>query len=354
METTMEFFSGFTSAVVNGTMFESDIGYSPQVAFDFIVVGTNDGKPVILNDFAMDWVEFVWSAYFAVYFGLLGSTLERFSLFVYSCNLFGFYLAWTQMRDNPVFMDPVIFDQIMRVLLAAGMSSFMLRLFKVDSIMQAWTTVTIATGYLMNLFDSTLREHGGCDKELGPPSEHFALGVWKNCDDWTFAYSITWAYAGTAYVVVFITGLFGMLASKSPTLLKYYSYAAVAMTATSAAVAAMRSGVRLCIANDISPFNDASLLNYTDYVFWGLMVFFIVAQECIQRWIARSTGCIGCIYKAVFCFACPMYLGEKFLIWVENKALEFNKEEETVGETAGATDDMVGEVQLAGAKVLPL
>lgn len=348
-------FLGRFNTVVNGTLVESDIGYSPQVAFDFYVVGENDGKPVILNDFAMDWIELVWSAYFALYFGLLGSTLERFSLFVYSCNLFGFYLAWTQMRDNPVFLDPVIFDQIMRVMLAAGMASIMLRMFKVDQIMQAWTIVTIGTAYSINLFDSTLRAQGGCDKELGPPSEHFVLGVWKNCDDWHYAYGITWAYKCTAYLVVMVAGGCGMYASRNKTFLKWYNYVAVAMTATSAAVAAMRSGVRLCIANEIEPFNDASLLDYTDYVFWGLMAFFILAQECIQRWIAKSTGCLGWAYRVVFCLAYPMMLGEDFLVWVENKALELNKEDESAADKVGeATEEGVGELELAGAKVLPL
>lgn len=317
-----------------GILLNGDIPYSPVVAFDFQTLGKDsEGNPVILNNLVLDYAELIWNFYFAFFFGLLGSSLERFSLFIYSCALWGFYSIWTEMRSNPVFLDPVIFEQLMRCLMAAVMSAFVNKIFQMEQVLPLWAVVTIGTSYAIGILDEHLRKSAGCDSTVGPPTPHFQQGTWKNCDDWHLAYGITWTYSFLAYIVVLIAFFFNCLISKNKCTLFAANSLAVAMTASSAAVQALRSFVRISIENKTKPFNDARILNYADYVFWGILAVSFLAQYIVRRIMSSEKfDCFG-ICKAIACLAYPMFLIENALHWIEQKALEMNmdksgKEEE--------------------------
>merc|ERR1719192_2146529 len=92
--------------------------YRPELVFNFHYIGNETA-----NDYIMDWIELVWSAYFAIFFGVLGSQLSRCKQFVFQLRVFGFYGIWTEIRLNPGFVDAVIFERFLRCILSAGLGA---------------------------------------------------------------------------------------------------------------------------------------------------------------------------------------------------------------------------------------
>lgn len=303
------------------------VNYDPKIAFDFAQMAGGTANDVIL-----DYAELVWCVYFSVVFGMFGTSLERMSNFVYQLRIFGFYQIWTSMRDEPVFVDSYIVEGFLRCFAASVMGATVTKMFKADQVVWAWTIVTVAAGYAINLADPLLRKHAGCSAAAGPPSENFPYGVWQDCDDWQFAYWSTWIYSAFAYILAGLAGCLGYLTRDNQTVIRMGQQLAVAMISTSAAITGMRSFVRRI---DVS---GSAWETFVDLAFYVLLGMFFLVQECIHQVKTRclgidlddpakgSKGWMGCLLWTV---ALPLMGIEKLLAYIERKIFELNAPDET-------------------------
>lgn len=305
-------------AIAQGAEQTAGIPYSPELAWDFFEI---DGKHV--NDTVFNYLEMFWGFYFAIYFGVLGSNLDRVASFVYSLRVFGFYSVWLLMRANPVFMDPLIFEQLSRCVLAAGMGALCAQIFKTQKVLECYTVVSLGTVYIVDFFDPLLREKAGCMDTLGEPNRWYPKGSWLSCKDWQFAYAVQWTYVGLAYVIVaIILCVYKCCFSNNKTITRWAQFFAVAMTSASAAVLSLKGLVRV-----VPDSWEAHMDDFMNLVFWGLVGFIFLVQECLYCCVA---SCLAdcCLFQVFLCFAAPMYWVENTIEWIECIVLNKKKDEE--------------------------
>jgi len=314
--------------------------YNVDLAFGRTIIGGN-----MSNEVLMDWIELLWFPYFAVIFTILGKRLKRTSALIYNLRMFGIYSVWLLFRQNPVYISATTCDELMRCVAAATLAAIVQRVLRMDFIVLAWTIVTIAAGYAIVCFDPLMRARAGCEKEAGPPTEDFPHGVWLGCDDWEFAYFITWIYLGSTYLAVLIVCCcVRNKSTKNETLSRFTNEFAVSMVSTSAFTTATRAFVRRLELDSKDSHNDAvvDFFNiYVDICFYLYLAITFITQEGIHRsslpstGIAPSTGvtpskgtkakkcksglkCCIKILKPIFHIAAaPFYLVEKVLKKIE-------------------------------------
>jgi len=280
----------------------------------------------ISNEVFLDYVEMLWCAYFAVTFALLGTRLERAAALIYNMRIFGFYEVWLMLRSNPVYVSGAILDALFRCIAASTVAATAQRLYKADNIVQGWTIITIAAGYGIVCLDPVLRKHAECSEEAGPPTEDFPHGAWLDCEDWVFAYFVTWAYAGAKYIMLGIVGCCAYLIRGNETCIRVGTQLSVAMVATSAAATATRAFVRRL---ELDPYEEIASV-FLDLCFYIYLVFFFCLQECIYRATKNCCSikiCLalgGCLFVLA---AAPLYLMEWMLTMIEQKVISMNQQD---------------------------
>jgi len=263
--------------------------YDVTLAFGETKIGGN-----MSNEVLMDWIELLWFPYFAVIFTVLGRRLKRTSALIYNLRMFGIYSVWLLFRQNPVYISATTCDELMRCLAAATLAAVVQRVLRMDFIVLAWTIVTIGAGYAIVCFDPLMRARAGCEKEAGPPTEDFPHGVWLGCDDWEFAYFITWIYLGSTYLAVLIVCCcVRNKTTKNETLSRFSNEFAVSMVATSAFTTATRAFVRR-LELDSKDSHDDALVDffsiYLDLCFYLYLAITFMVQEGIHRSKQPSKG----------------------------------------------------------------
>jgi len=170
--------------------------YRPELVFDFHYIGNDTA-----NDYIMDWMELVWSGYFAIFFGALGTHLTRCKQFVFQLRVFGFYGLWTAIRGNPGFVDAVIFERLLRCFLSAGLGAITAIMIKAEEVVEVYTIITLGSRHLINIVDPYFRREANC-AGIGPPTPEFIYGVWVDCDNWKLAYAVSWINSLFVYMIL--------------------------------------------------------------------------------------------------------------------------------------------------------
>merc|ERR1740123_2213158 len=147
------------------------------------------------------------------------------------------------MRENPVFVDAVFFENLGRVLISALLMGFVTRVANAEGALHAWTVVTIATGQTTQIFDPLLRAKAGCD--AGEPTQFFPTTGWENCDDWKYAYGITWMYGGVTWTTCLALGGIGYILSGSEMLMEKASQLAIVMVTSASGIDTLNAYFRL-------------------------------------------------------------------------------------------------------------
>jgi len=251
--------------------------YRPELVFNFSYIGNDTA-----NDYILDWMELIWSAYFALFFGSLGSHLKRCKHFVFQMRIFGFYSVWTGIRLNPGFVDAVIFERLMRCILSAILGATTSIMIHMEELIELYTILTVGSGHLINLFDPWLRREGGC-QDIGPPTTEFPYGVWEDCSDWKIAYAVTWANTLFVYLIVGIVVILVKcfkIHKKIPffePLKRHTGFIAVSMIATSSAVTFLTSLTRR------EKIHDKHFDTFLQWSYYILLALFFLVQELIDR-----------------------------------------------------------------------
>jgi len=332
--------------------------YKPELVFDYLYI---DG--VRANDYIIDWMELVWNGYFAIFFGVLGSQLSRCKQFVFQLRVFGFYGIWTKIRTNPGFIDAVIFESLLRCFLSAGLAAITVVMINEEAVVELYTIITVGSGHLINIVDPYFRREGDC-KDIGPPTPEFPYGVWIDCENWDFAYAVTWINSLFVYVMCLGCLLVAkFLKDRIPcmdSLKRMSSHIAVSMVATNAGCTFLSSLKRRYKIED--DYFDL-FLQWSYYILLGS--FFLVQEfvhfvwRCREKQIAREMSLsiteistlvrsntwrlqsyFCCAVKGVstifWVFSMPLYLPDQGLKWIIRKIIKINtkrlEKEEMSGE----------------------
>lgn len=320
--------------------------YRPELVFSFRCIGDE-----VLNDYILDWTELIWSGYFAIFFGALGSQMRRCSQFVFQLRVFGFYGIWTAIRRNPAFVDAVIFERFLRCALSAGLGAIVAVMIKAEDLVELYTIITVGSGHLINVLDPELRRYGDC-KDIGPPTAEFPYGVWVDCGNWTFAYAVTWINSLYVYLMVGIF-LFTMknLIDKFACIraLKRQSiYAAVSMIATNSActfITCLRRRI------EIHEWQFDLFVQYSYYIllasFYLVQVIIGCISKCREKQLEKETSvsimdvsslvrsktwrvqscCCGAVKIVSMIFwglTMPLYLTEQAVKFIIRKIIKIN------------------------------
>jgi len=338
------------NATTNGTLSLSDLidgeWYRTELVFDFLYIGDD-----FANDYIVDWMELVWSGYFALFFGTLGSQLKRCSQFVYQLRVFEFYGIFIGIRRNPAFVDAVMFERFLRCILSAGLAAIIALMIKAEEVVELYTIVTMGSGHLINLLDPYLRGEGDC-AGIGPPTEDFPYGVWVDCGNWKLAYAVTWINSLWVYLVVGIS-LIGMKSIKKKfpcirKLEKHSGYVAVAMTATNSATTFLT-----CLRRRTKIHNEYFdvFVQYSYYILLGSFYVVQVLIDCIMKCRKKhleqkssmslseislnvrsktwrvQTYCYAAVKMVSMIFwglAMPLYWTDQALKWIIQKIIKIN------------------------------
>lgn len=320
--------------------------YSPELVFNFYYIGNETA-----NNYIIDWMELVWSGYFAFFFGILGSQLKRCNQLVMQLRVFGFYGIWTGIRSNPGFVDAVIFESLLRCILSAGLAAIISLMIKAEKVVELYTILTLGSGHLFNAFDPYLRRQADCE-DIGPPTKEFPYGVWVDCGNWKFAYAVTWINSLFVYLMC---GIFLILVKfckmKAPCIkpLKRMSgNVAVSMIATNSGCTFITSLKRR------QKIHDELFDTFVQWSYYILLASFFLVQELIdcvwkcrekrrlketslsvmdisslvrsKTWSLQSYCC--CAVKVVsmifWGLTMPLYLPDQALKWIIRKILKKN------------------------------
>lgn len=320
--------------------------YRPELVFSFRYIGDD-----IANDYILDWIELVWSGYFAIFFGTLGSQLRRCSQFVFQLRVFGFYGIWTAIRRNPAFVDAVLFERFLRCSLSAGLGAIVAVMIKAEDLVELYTIITVGSGHLINVLDPYLRREGDC-KDIGPPTAEFPYGVWVDCGNWTFAYAVTWINSLYVYLML------GIFLFTAKTLIDKFAfirllkrqsiYVAVSMIATNSActfITALRRRYK------IHEWQFDLFVQYSYYILLGSFYMVQVLIECISKcyekrrerelsasmmdvsslvrsktWRIQSycCGALKLVSMIFWGFTMPLYLADQAVKFIIRKIIKIN------------------------------
>jgi len=320
--------------------------YKPELVFDFHHIGNETA-----NEFIIDWMELVWNGYFTIFFGVLGSQLPRCKQFVFQLRVFGFYGIWTKIRKNPGFVDAVIFESFLRCFLSAGLAAITSVMINAEALVELYTIITVGSGHLINIVDPYFRREGDCEG-IGPPTPEFPYGVWVDCENWDFAYAVTWI--NSLFVYVMCLGF--LLAAKFlkdhipciESLKRMSSHIAVSMIATNAGCTFLAS------LNRRQKIHDEYFNLFLQWSYYILLGSFFLVQEFVhlvwgcrekqqekemslsitdistlvrsKTWRLQSYCCSG--VKAVstifWVFSMPLWLPDQGLKWIIRKILALN------------------------------
>jgi len=321
--------------------------YRPDLVFNFSYIGNETA-----NDYIMDWMELIWSGYFAIFFGTLGSQLKRCKQFVFQLRIFGFYGIWTGIRSNPGFVDAVIFESLLRCILSSGLGAITAIMIKAEELVEVYTIITVGSRHLINMVDPYFRRKGNCE-DIGPPTTEFPYGVWVDCGNWKFAYLVTWINSLFVYLML---GIFLLsvkyFKKKCPCigpLQRLSGYLAVSMIATNSASTFITSLRR---RENIHEEYFDMFVQWSYYIL--LCSFFLVQElihcvrECrrkrrelknsvslmdisslVQSPAWRLKSCCCCAVKIVseifWGLAIPLYLPDQALKWIIRRIIKVNK-----------------------------
>jgi len=220
----------------------------------------------------MEWI-------FRIFFGVLGSQLSRCKQFVFQLRVFGFYVIWTMIRLNTLFVDAEIFELLLRCTLSAGLGAITTIMIKAEELVDIYTIITVGSRQLINVVDPYFRRIADC-KGIGPPTPKFLYGVWVDCGNWKFAYVVTWINSLFVYLLLGIFLILKKYCTKNIPFLKpvkrMSGYVAVAMVATNSA------GLFITALNRREKIHNEYYDTFVQWSYYILLGTFCLTQELIH------------------------------------------------------------------------